>query len=194
MTRLVRTSLAAALLVVPGRHGAVAQVNRSSPPASHVVIPFLADPSKPAALDFEGGECDLDAAGNAMECTFQQVFLTTSGIAPDTCLITTNRYQRAFRRDAPGRWVSREGPAGVCGVVEVVTLRDEGGVRWTMETRKIATTKDASPSCRTPDEPAEVLELAESAKSAAMQIRSTGRNQSVTAQILPTPTRDELHK
>ena len=157
MTRLVRTSLAAALLVVTGRYGAIAQVNRSSPPPSHVVIPFLADPSKPAALEFEGGECDLDAAGNAMECAFQQVFLTTSGIAPDTCLITTNRYQRAFRRDAPNRWVSREAPAGVCGVVEVVTLRDEGGVKWTMETRKIATTRDASPLCRTPVEPAEIL-------------------------------------
>jgi hypothetical protein len=26
-----------------------------------------------------------------MACTFQQVFLTTSTVAPDTCLITTNR-------------------------------------------------------------------------------------------------------
>lgn len=157
MTRLVRTSLTAALLVVTGRHGAIAQVKLSSPPSSHVVIPFLADSSKPTALEFEGGECDLDATGSAMECTFQQVFLTTSGFAPDTCLITTNRYQRAFRRDAPSRWVSREGPAGACGVVEVVTLRDEGGVKWTMETRRVKTTKDAAPSCRTPEEPAEIL-------------------------------------
>jgi hypothetical protein len=157
MTRLLRISLAAAVLVVTGRHGAIAQVNRPTPSPSHVVIPFLADSSKPAALGFEGGECDLDATGNAMACTFQQVFLTTSGIAPDTCLITTNRYQRAFRRDAPSGWVSRDAPEGVCGMVEVVTLRDEGGVRWTMETRKTATTKDASPACRAPDEPAEIL-------------------------------------
>ena len=180
MTRLVRTSLAAALLVVTGRHGAIAQGNRSSTPPSHVVIPFLADPSKPAALEFEGGECDLNAAGNSMECTLQQVFLTTSGVAPDTCLITTNRYQRAFRRDVPRRWVSREGPAGVCGVVEVVTLRDEGGVRWTMETRKLATTKDASHHVARRTSLSDT-ELAESAKSAAVQVRSTGGNQSITA-------------
>ena len=29
--------------------------------------------------------------GSRMECTFQQVFLTTSAIVPETCLITTNR-------------------------------------------------------------------------------------------------------
>jgi hypothetical protein len=53
--------LPAALLVATGRHGAIVQVNRSAAPLSHVVVPFLADPSQPAALDFEGGECDLDA-------------------------------------------------------------------------------------------------------------------------------------
>jgi hypothetical protein len=123
----------------------------TSPAPSHVVIPFLANATKPADLDFEGGECELDTSGNAMMCTFQQVFLTTSAVAPDTCLITTNSYEREFRREAAGRWVSSEGPHGECGVLDVATLRDEGGVRWTMETRKLVTKKDASPACQAAD-------------------------------------------
>ena len=68
-----------------------------------------------------------------MACTFQQVFLTTSAVAPDTCLITTNRYERDFRRDSASRWVSTEGPEGVCGVLDVATLDDQGGVKWSLD-------------------------------------------------------------
>jgi hypothetical protein len=125
----------------------LAQTTPSLSP-SRLVIPFLASATNASALEFEAGECDVDASGRSMACTFQQVFLTTSDAPPDTCLITTNRYQRDFRRESASRWVSTEGPEGECGVLDVVTLDDDGGVRWTMETRTIATKKDASPECQ----------------------------------------------
>ena len=137
------------------RQTSFAQHATSASP-SHVVIPFLANATKPTDLDFEGAECELDTSGNRMSCTFQQVFLTTSAVAPDTCLITTNRYQREFRRDTASRWVSTEGPEGVCGLLDVATLDDEGGVRWTMETHKVVTKKDAS-ACQAYDTQSEML-------------------------------------
>lgn len=131
------------------RQATLAQTVAASP--SHLVIPFLADASKATDLQFEGGECDVEKAGDRMTCAFQQVFLTTSTLAPDTCLITTNRYDRMFRREAAGRWTSTEGPEGVCGVLDVTTLQDDGGVRWTMETRKVVTKRSASPTCEALD-------------------------------------------
>jgi hypothetical protein len=128
--------------------------NTASP--THVAIPFLANATKPAALDFEGGECERDATGNRMACVFQQVFLTTSDVAPDTCLVTTNRYERAFHRETATRWVSTEGPEGACGLLDVVTLQDGGGVRWTMETHKVVTEKGAA-ACQAFDTQPEVL-------------------------------------
>jgi len=124
---------------------------------SHVVIPFLANAAKPADLDFEGGECDVDKTGNTMTCQFQQVLLTTTDLAPHTCFITTNRYERTFQKQAGTRWVSNEGPAGLCGVVDITTLQDDGGVRWTLETRKNVTLKDASAECRALDEQPETF-------------------------------------
>jgi len=156
MTRLSRWCLAS-LFLAAAQAPALGQTARAPVSPSHIVIPFLANASKPAALEFEGAECDVDSAGTSMDCIFQQLFLTTSEVAPDTCLVTTNRYQRVFQRDPPNRWISKEGPDGVCGSVDMVTLQDEGGVRWTMETRRIATAKDAAPSCRAPDGPAEIL-------------------------------------
>src|SRR5438552_3473780 len=102
------------------------------PGASHVTIPFLANATKPADLDFEGGECDVDPTGRTMTCQFQQVILTASPLNADTCLVTTNRYERTFQKESNTRWVSTEGPEGACGVVDVATLQDDGGVRWTM--------------------------------------------------------------
>ena len=111
--------------------GPFAQV--SAPSSSHIVIPLLANATKPDDLDFQGGECELDATRTSMECVFQQAFLTTSSVAPDTCVITTSRYQRTFRRQAtdgvsrtgsaPARWVSTEGPEGDCGMLDVATLQ-----------------------------------------------------------------------
>ncbi len=115
--------------------------------ASHLTIPFLASENNPDDPQFEGAECDVDSAAGRMTCGFQQVFLTTSQYAPDTCLVTTNRYERTFRRDAPDRWISTEGPDGICGILDVVTLKDGGTVRWTMEVRKDVTKKDAAPAC-----------------------------------------------
>jgi hypothetical protein len=126
-------------------------------PPSHIVIPFLANATRPADLEFEGGECEIDKTGNTMECEFQQIFLTTSAVAPQTCLITTNRYERTFQKQTSTRWVSNEGPAGVCAVVDVATLQDDGGVKWTMETRKVITRRDASPQCQGLDEQRETL-------------------------------------
>lgn len=130
---------------------AIAQVATGTGSPSHVVIPFLANATKPSDIDFEGGECELDSSRDEMACTFQQVFLTTSGMAPDTCLVTTNRYERVFRRDGPTGWVSTEGPEGICGLLDVATLKDDGGVRWTMETRRVVTKKDASSTCQAVD-------------------------------------------
>jgi hypothetical protein len=124
--------------------------------AQHVSVPFLASATRPSALEFEGAECDVDRSGRAMTCRFQQLFLTTSPVAPDTCLATTNTYDRRFEKQGAD-WVSREGPDGACGLVDVATLKDGGGVRWTLEMRKIATKRDASPQCRAADEPPEVL-------------------------------------
>ena len=119
--------------------------------SGRVIIPFLASVTRPAELGFEGVECERTPNGQRMECTFQQVFLTTSAVAPDTCLITTNRYARTFDldREAPNRWVSREGPAGACGIVDVVTLHDTGNGKWTMETHKVATKTDGAATCGT---------------------------------------------
>lgn len=112
---------------------------------------------KPAALEFEGAECEIDSTGDTMTCEFQQVFLTTSDFAPQTCMITTNRYDRKFRKQSSSRWISSAPPAGVCGIVETTTLQDDGGVKWTMETRRVVTKKDAAPECRNGDDRSETL-------------------------------------
>jgi hypothetical protein len=155
-----RAPIVTALLILSSvsgwRQTSLAQSAASASP-SHVVIPFLANAAKPAALEFEGGECEIDRSGERMACTFQQVFLTTSAVPPDTCLITTNRYQRDFHRETATRWVSTEGPEGVCGLLDVATLDDAGGVRWTMETHKVVTRKDASSACQAYDTQRETL-------------------------------------
>jgi hypothetical protein len=125
-------------------------------PSSHVVIPFLASATRPDDLAFEGAECEVDGAGTTMDCEFQQVFLTTSDVAAGTCLITTNRYQLTFRRQSDARWVSAEEPAGECGLSNVVTLQDDGGVRWTMSIRRSAVSRDA-PACRALEDSTETL-------------------------------------
>lgn len=117
------------------------------PSQDHVIIPFLANASKPTDLEFEGAECDIEAGGSRMTCAFQQLFLTTSPIAPDTCLVTTNRYDRVFLRDSPNGWINREGPEGTCGLLDVATLTNEGGLKWTMELKKEVTRREGSAAC-----------------------------------------------
>jgi hypothetical protein len=138
----------------PPSDPAAAQARTAEAP-THVAIPFLASATKTSDLAFEGGECEIAKAGDSMDCQFQQVFLTTSDALPDTCLVTTNRYERTFRRESATEWISTEGPTGECGFIDVVTLQDEGGVRWTMRMRKNATRRE-TPACRI-DEVSETL-------------------------------------
>ena len=147
--RLMRGEIEAkgVLPVKLGSSPAPPQGQPAASSSSHVIIPFLANASRPGDLDYQAGECDVDAKGATMACEFQQVFLTVSGVDAQTCLVTTNRYVRDFTKQGPTRWVSREGPEGACGVEDIATLDDGGGVRWTMEMRKVATRKDATPSC-----------------------------------------------
>lgn len=120
--------------------------------AQHVTIPFLANAPQHGTIEFEGGECDADRTGQLLRCKFQQVFLTTDNAPRDTCMITTNAYDRAFRKETDTRWVSSVGPEGACSLMDVATLEDGGGVRWTLTLKKIALRKDAAPDCGTADE------------------------------------------
>jgi hypothetical protein len=149
--------LAAVALLFPlsSREPAMEGQNSAAVP-SHVVIPFLANQTRPADLNFEGAECEINSDGQAMACQFQQVFLTVAESVPDTCLITTNRYERTFRRQADARWISSEGPTGDCGLLDVATLQDNGGVRWTMTIRKDATRREAA-ACRQIEASSETL-------------------------------------
>ena len=70
--------------------------------------------------------------------------------------VTTNAFERTFLRDAGARWVSTEGPTGPCGVVDIATLQDGGGVRWTLTLRKVVSRKDAA-ECSTQPEETETL-------------------------------------
>ena len=154
-----------------------------TPSRSRIMIPFLANASKPDDLDFEGAECDV--AGDRMTCAFQQVFLTSSPVAPDTCLVTTNRYEREFRRDSPSHWTSTEGPEGACGVLDVATLQDAGGVRWTMELTKVVTNTGRRSSVSERRRQARDLQLAKHPSPAALQERSTRRSHSVAPGACP---------
>lgn len=129
---------------------ALALAAASPAAAQHVTVPFLAGPPQRGPIAFEGAECDVDRAGLMLTCRFQQVFLTTEDAPPDTCMITTNAYDRVFRKESGARWISRGAPEGPCGIVETVTLDDGGGVRWTMTATK-ATSRDAGPECRAMD-------------------------------------------
>lgn len=126
-------------------------LTQATPP---VVIPFLANATSAAEIGYEGAECT--PGGSTMRCAFQQVFVTTSPVVPDTCLVTTNRYERIFRKESPERWTSTEGPTGACGILDIATLTDHGGVKWTMDLQKRATRKEA-PECRAIDESIETL-------------------------------------
>lgn len=120
----------------------------TTPVVQHLIIPSLANATKPSDLDFEAGECDISPAGTTMDCQFQQVFLTTALFDANICLITTNRYERRFEKQNDGSWLSSEGPTGDCGIVDVAVLRREGeGARWTMELRKAPSRREA-PACR----------------------------------------------
>ena len=64
-----------------------------------------------------------------------------------TCLITTNAYEQTFEQRMDREWIARSAAEGPCGIVEETTLRDGGGIMWSMEIRKMATAGRGSPAC-----------------------------------------------
>ena len=121
-----------------------------------IIIPSLANASQPKDLDYQAGECEVNAAGTSMDCTFQQVFLTVALFDAETCLITTNRYSRTFQKAAENRWISREGPSDECGLVSVATLENAGGTRWSLAMTSTVTDK-SSVACRSRPDTTETL-------------------------------------
>ena len=161
-TRLTRTgrrlTLLLAVLAWPlSASHANLHAQTRAPQPSHITIPSLANATKPLDLEFEAAECDVHRSGTTMQCRFQQVFLTPAAFDAQTCLITTSGYERIFQKQTDGLWLSRSAPEGACGLVENITLQNDGGAMWTMETRKAATKKDAAPSCRTAPDAFEAL-------------------------------------
>jgi hypothetical protein len=109
----------------------------------------MANLSQPADLDFQGGTCDIDAAGTAMRCRFQQVFLAPAPEDRATCRIVTNHYDQAFARRDARAWVASEGPDGPCATMTVTTLeRGEGSLpaywRVTLTIERAATLTSAA--------------------------------------------------
>ena len=121
----------------------------TSPPATAttVTIPYLANASEPAALDFLAAACDRAPDGARLDCRFRQVFVTPTSADPTSCAITTNGYEQTFRRQTDTRWVDTSPRQGDCPVTETTTLEDGGGTRWTLTIRTAATTRDL-PQCR----------------------------------------------
>jgi hypothetical protein len=63
-----------------------------------LTIPFLANVTKRADLDFTAAECDI-SNGEQIACRFRQVFLTIPSSDTTTCVITTNGYEDDFPAD-----------------------------------------------------------------------------------------------
>jgi hypothetical protein len=147
--RLVRVAaIGLVVLAAAGRPSPAAAQGSAVAPPQRLTIPYLASATRPADLDFSAAECDIDATGDQMECRFRQVFLTIASVDPAMCVITTNGYDRAFRRETAVRWVSEDPPVGACGIVETTTLEDGGGTHWTMTIRTSATERADQPDCR----------------------------------------------
>ena len=130
-------------------------VSQTAPTAlpREFAIPYLANATKPADLDFVAATCTTGPAGDVLSCRFRQLFLTISPIDRAACVITTNTYERAFQRDTGARWTSHEQQGGDCGNVETTTLEDGGGTHWTMSIRTTATIGADRPACRAQAEP-----------------------------------------
>lgn len=151
LARMATATIAVGLvMVVGGKPSSVVtgQAVTSAAGGASFTIPYLANATKPADLDFTAAECDAASNGEQMACRFRQVFLTPSLIDATACVITTNGYERTFRRETPTHWVSAEAPVGVCGLMETTTLEDGGATRWTMTLRTAATRGEDLPECR----------------------------------------------
>ena len=144
-------ALVVALMAVVVSGGAGAETQ-----PTHIALMPMANMSKPADLDFQGGTCDLKADGSTMTCAFQQVFITPVPEDRTACRIVTNHYVQTFHRQADRQWVSREGPEGPCGVMTVTTLEQDArslSAYWrvTMTLHRMTTAKDAGTRCANSD-------------------------------------------
>ncbi len=72
---------------------------------------------------------------------FQQVSGVMRQFGEETCKLEPHPYELTFQLESTGVWVAEERPSrSSCGLRNVVTLRrDQSGVLWTYEARKIAT-------------------------------------------------------
>jgi hypothetical protein len=62
-----------------------------------------------------------------------------------TCSVSVGRWTLSFTKQTDTRWVSNDGPNGVCGVVLITTLeRETKNNLWTYTQRKIVTNKQNS--------------------------------------------------
>ena len=101
-TTIAVVAIAGGRLLSPGV--ALAQTAQARPP--RVTIPYLANATEPASLDFMAAQCDLTSNGQQMDCHFRQVFVTPTSNEPTSCAITSNGYEQSFRRETDTRWVS----------------------------------------------------------------------------------------
>jgi hypothetical protein len=66
-----------------------------------------------------------------------------------TCRIWTNSWKETFTKQLENKWVSNEGPDGICGVVVVSSLEAKDSLVGSYETQKVVTNKDVnSPFCQ----------------------------------------------
>ena len=144
-SRASRIVLASAAVLVAAASLGFAQARPGEP--QRLVIPYLANATKPDDLDFAAAQCDIAPGGEQMACRFRQVFLTIASIDPTTCILTSNGYEQTFRRESATRWVSTAAPGGECGIVDTTTLDDAGGIRWTMTVTRVATRNANQSSC-----------------------------------------------
>ena len=149
--RIMTAVTAVALVLIVGARPSLAgagQAQAFAAGGTRLTIPYLANATKPADLDFTAAECDITPTGEEMTCRFRQVFLTASPIDAAACMITTNGYERTFHRETPSRWSSTDVPVGPCQVVETTTLDDGGTTRWTMSIQTTARLRADTPECR----------------------------------------------
>jgi hypothetical protein len=149
--RITRVTAAIALVATlrsTPSSGGGPQGQAAQAPPPPLTIPYLANATRPADLDFAAAQCDLVSNGEQMACRFRQVFLTTPSTDATSCVITTNGYERIFRRETATHWISESAPDGNCGIVESTTLEDGGGTHWTMTIRTAATLRVNQPECR----------------------------------------------
>ena len=122
----------------------------AQPPAAertHLTIPYLSNTAS-ADIEFAAAECEIAKTGTEMTCHFRQVFITRASFDQSACVITSNGYDQAFRRESPTRWVGSTAPEGACGASDTALLEDGGGTRWTMTLMTKATRGLDREECR----------------------------------------------